>query len=308
MKQYPKQIACLHGNKNSLDIQAEMVKVNEEGNDSPLEMHRGALSRFVLTLKDSGGFTVSNIPAWDVAAIVEKTRAVTSKTVTGKILNEAVLERLKEKASVGEKIEPEELEELTAASKVSPEIYTYSIPLCGSKTAAEMVIDEGLARAMSQEQYIRKLSLKETGFQERNKKEARLLKEAIDLYQEGKLSERDPNALSIYSAGPKPRLSKTDKDGNSQVYSVKIVYHQGRNFPWEVAISNWWAKVDKIEDGSLRVGSKASTGNATKRINLSDSDYYGMIHRMERTLEMFENSIFDEMFEMSQKYAWKPES
>ena len=325
MKQYPKQIICLHTKKNSFDIQAEMVAVDEESNDSPLEIHKSGLSRFILTIKDSAGFVNANIPTRDIGGILELSRVALNLKESRKMgestgtdtLNRAVLNKLREKLSVGEAIDQADLNELegkeepTATTDMSSDVYTLAIPLCGRKTAAELIKTEGVSRAVNQEKFIRSKAGEDPRFTENNIRQADALKEAIRLYNDGLLdgsapAPKEAKTYQVYFKGPKPRMSKKDKDGNVQIYNISIkCFLENDKYPWEIKIDSWYGKVTEQEDRSLRVGERASE-TVTKSIFLSDEDYARTLRCMDKTLDHFEQMVFAEMFNMSQKYAWKP--
>ena len=294
-KQYPNQIFCLHSKKASFDMQAYLKKVEEESNDNPLEMHVPGLSRLVATIRDNTGFVHANIPAWDLAGIFEGTR------IASQLRANIKLNTLTPTVST-----------TVGTVEYDPD-FTKTIPLL-KKNVVDFLKSDGIEALKKKEQFLS--SGQNEQYAEQNKVQAAILQKAIKAYEAGELVvEATPEATTpskenityeIYSKGPKPRVSKKDDNGNAMVYSITIKCHLNNDgYPWEVNIQNWYAPVSKAEDGSLRVGARA-TEVVSKSFFISDTDWYGSVYSIERTVKNFEAMIYPEMYQMAEKYSWHP--
>ena len=317
MKQYPKQIFCLHSKgKNgniSFDMTAEMNAVTEETQESPLEIHRKGLSRFVATIKDKDSYVTCNIPAWDVAGIIKNTEVGTNlyynRGNDAPAINNSALSLLREKAEIGEVATLEEVEAVLGASKtpINPKLSSEKLPVCNGRSPIEYVLSESEEKVLSQIAYLESGSNEK--FKEANERQAALIREALEEKKKGNLENTSqstgPNTFTLYEKAMKVK-SKVDSEGKRQIYSVAINLNFSKDkYPWEVKIENAWARIEEMPDKTLRIGKKENP--IYKSFNISFEDWFAVIRSMERTLNLFEEMKFQEMFEMAERNAWKPE-
>lgn len=105
----------------------------------------------------------------------------------------------------------------------------------------------------------------------------------------------------------KSRRSVQDKDGNTLVTGIRIACDFTRRLPICVTITNSFAPVNKMEDGRLMVQSSKTVNKQNVFVNLSFKDWNMFITRCQNFVKRYEDYLAPQMFELADKYAWKPE-
>lgn len=281
---YPHQVASViqkkNGKSKTLGIDAELSipRIDSENEKAmPLEMHSG-FSRFVATLIEKGdnkSFVKANIPADDISYIYEKTQLALLAYSNAKMQNAS-----------------------SSASEI-PACYTavFGMGKFKGKTPAALLMEDpnNEQELIAQGEFLNKNAEKYPA----NKTMVAAIKEAIMLHRAGELKPVDNNAcqtgiIELYNEQTKPLRSNTDDKGNTFVYGIKIICDISRNLPFSFEITNCYAPVKVMQDGTLRVEMKSAEKIQTISMNLSEKDWVKIISRLNKTLENFEMINFKE--------------
>lgn len=290
--EYPKQVDSIIRAKKTLGVDAELYTTNLEEGDSPLEMHCG-YSRFVFTLIDKEGseiiFPKANIPAKDVAYI---------KTKTDIALHQLTINPR------GTKTDTEE--ERSGLSTA----YTQKLTLgkfSGRTPAAILLENKDLSNELaSQRDFLMKNAEKYPA----NKVQAQAIDEALKIFNEGKLElinqeDSSNSTITIYDIPYKPLMSISDNEGNNLVYSIKIVCDPMKRYPFSIYISNCFAPVKKDDTGQLKVSMSKAKNKKESTLLVTEMEWYSMISRISKTLELFEMINFKKQFTLAEEHYQK---
>lgn len=286
---YPHQVASViqkkNGESKTLGIDAELSipRIDDEKERvMPLEMHSG-FSRFVATLIKKGNektFVKANIPADDISYICEKTRLALNLYASAKLAPA-----------------PAENNDVPACYTL-----TFGMGKLKGKTPAAVLLEsaDNEKELISQGEFLNKNAEKYPA----NKQMVEAIREAIKLYRAGELKPLDApvqksGIIEIYNEQTKPLRSTTNDKGNTFVYGIKIICDISRNLPFTLEISNCYAPVKVMDDGTLRVEMKSAENMQNISMNFSEKDWVKVMNRLEKTITYFETINFKDQFKKS---------
>ena len=142
---------------------------------------------------------------------------------------------------------------------------------------------------------------------------------ALKLAEEGSLEKGAPSAAStgavikLFSVGLRPLQRKRRDDGKCFVYTGHINWRLGEENPVEVEIENFYAPVEKRENGTLRVlASKKDPKSYVKGVfNMPASLWMSYVYRIAMDMRLFENNnglmarLLAECADAYQRQAWE---
>lgn len=272
---YPLDLSPIQNKTDTLTIVSNLYESvgcsndNKIMPDSPYKVYN-AFSRYVFTLISNRDKSVvtANIPVKAIAGIRRKTDYAFQKHMDNLYSqNDSAMD-----------------EDLSPA---------YTVILSGGylkgKTPAQALLENDANKGHLNEQYefLRKNLDKYPG----NQIQMDAIKDASKLLSEGRLvAKKAPaaNAIEIYSADMRPLKSKIRDDGKWFVYSINIKWNIGQNYPVEVSISNFYAPVDKREDGTLNVRMRDKSDEITKKTNVSKEDWLNCLREICVNMDQFE--------------------
>lgn len=290
---YPTQIISLKRPEKVLAVDAALFCQTE---DSPLEIHNG-FSRFVVSIVDKKqGITPSaNIPARDVSAIYEKSKAAVNHLVEKALtptLN-AVDSENNEATSPG----------LAATEKIFLKPFSGKTPLeiltadANNKAELERLRDQVLTPNASR--------------YPKNKVQIDAINEAIQLLENGNLNTTAQPVVAtsekpypIYTTEYKYKSAKNDK-GYSLVYSINIIFDSSRDNPFTVNIQNCYAPVETLADGRKNIAMGRAEDFQKGFFSLTTEEFFELVSVMKNTKERFEEMNFPTQFELMKANSYQ---
>jgi hypothetical protein len=130
-----------------------------------------------------------------------------------------------------------------------------------------------------------------------NQKIMDAITECGKLLKEGKLKKPESTSISsneflIYNGGMKPLIRKKDpKNPNlCKVYEIKVICDFSRRYPVNIQIQNYYAPVDKQDNGTLNVQKSQMDKSSliNNQINVTLTVWEGFIRSIERCINAFE--------------------
>lgn len=281
--EYPRQIWSVKRQINaerktiSVDqfLGKPILNINNTLTNPPLEMHAG-YSRFKMTIiskiKDKKTFVYGNIRADGFADI--------------KIRTQIAMEQLLCKS----------------ASPTKPPSIAYQEKIkfgkFKEKTPAEVLLSspDNLKDLKMAGNWIYQKRKDHEG----NQRQYEAIKEAICLFEEKKLLpyEKTIQMIPIYTADIRPLEKHVRNDGKVFVYSMTISCDLSKDIsPFDISITNQYAPLNKDKNPIL----SQSDSKQTIHISLTTVEFNNLVRRMERTLDLFEDTISCEMMQLCQE-------
>lgn len=289
---YPNQVISYKRPEKVIGVDAALSLQTE---DSPLEMHNG-FSRFIVSIVDKKQniAPTANIPARDVAAIYEK-----SKAAMAYLVNSALMANVQ--ISNGENTTPLAMTEkifLKPFTGMTPAEVLLSDP--NNKAELERLRDQVLAK--NADKY------------PKNKKQMEAIDEAIRLMLEGNLegSNKDTPAVvpnkpyNIYATEYKYKSNQNEK-GYHLVYSISIVFDPSKNNPFIVNITNCFAPVESLEDGRKNIVMGKAEDTRKAFFALTTEEYFELASVLKNTKERFEIVNFKSQYQLMKENSYKHE-
>lgn len=121
--------------------------------------------------------------------------------------------------------------------------------------------------------------------------------EGLNLYESGKLASLDgeevnvSSPVTIFETGMRPLIRRKDRNGNSFVYEISILFNPGLKNPIEILISNYYAPVVQKENGMLNVMASKAVNESRIRnsFSLSEDEWFYFQHIIEANMRTFED-------------------
>ena len=287
---YPMQVGAIVRTKKTFSVDSAMTLPTDgeykSSSKMPLEMH-SVFSRFKLTIIDfeSGDkkIATANLPAGVIAYILKET--------------EIAMERM-------------ELEKAKSTGLPSSPAFTQKL---FSKEYNGLTPGEWLLRNPSGIDALEKtknwLSANLSKYP-KNKTQIEAIDDALTLIKAGKLKAPEGNACEstfcVYKDDIKiPNVSKVDDDGYTRVYNISIQCTPGRNYPFAINIMNCRAKPINDGSGQSKVELSSAKDKVTNSIMLSTQEWFFLIHRMNRTVNMFEDTNFEKQLKIAIQNSYK---
>lgn len=279
---YPKEIASVI-RKQTLSVNAELIKP-EEG-DSPLKFYDERFSRFPFTIINvDKKFANANISLKEMPNIFRRSEKA----------YDAEMEREINPASNEGNGQNEQNEQ--NGQKISS-AYTVKISsgMFKGKTPAQVLLENpnNMKGLKNQFDFLKKNCEKYP----KNKTQMVAIKEAKELYAAGKLVNQEVKSQSeefvIYNSGFRPLKRKTRQDGMSFVYSIKIYWVFGQQYPLNIEILNYYAPVTSDDKGLLNVQfAKRDVNSVIKNtMKLTAAEWENIMYIMKTNMRAYENEV-----------------
>lgn len=287
---YPRQIVAIKRKEVTLSVDADLQLaqhiINNKGEEEllpPLTIH-SPWSRFIWTLVDTSGhekvYPWANIPAREVGVL---------KTMTDAMLSRSLLKSK------------------TAKTEQTSSAYSVKLlvnPFRGQTPAAVLLVDPNQKEKLIDCMDFLRAHLNNNKFADRNQKQIDAINNALDLFEDGKLSKEavSHNApVIIYHIPSKTLKNRPPKDERYFTYSIKIEYDSGFDYPWVINIHNAYMKLKEKSDGTFQTIPETAKYKSSSHIMLSNYEFGGIIDHMYNTVRNFETIFFRPQFIAAQK-------
>ena len=286
---YPRQVAVARRRTVTLSIEAALEIAGEAKNSRgeieqlpPMSMH-SPYSRFVITLIDTSKvqkiYPWANIPPSDVGVL---------KTLTDTMLKESLLaQKVREKDG-----DTEEGSAYTTKILVSK--------LFRGRTPASVLLEDSdnLDKLLQTAEFL-ETHLDESKFRAGNLKQIEAIREAVELYRSGELSEqevqgRDP--IVVYHVPSKTLRNRKPKGDKYFTYSIKIDCLVGYTYPWTIWIENSYVRIKDHGDGTFESVPSTAIDKSASKIQLTDYEFGGIVNSMYMALCNFETVFFRQQY------------
>lgn len=278
---YPVEVASIVRSNKTLGFNSFLFRADSSENESPYKIY-GKFSRYAISILDTSGTSNrsvrGNIRVTEIADIERRTQYAFNKHM-----------QFETKGSVNNN------------DGSSSKVYTVKITT-GSlkgKTPAE-IISEGNGKMLMQqknflEQHLHKYP--------NNKIQIDAINDAVKLYKEGKLENKknvqeENEIITLYNAGMHPLTRQTREDGKCLVYEISITWRVGANYPVTMTVSNYYARVEKMNDGRLNVKDVDEQSKIRLNVSMSEAEWFNILSSIERNMNQFEvltaKTIFDD--------------
>jgi len=229
-------------------------------------------SRFVVYGIRDGAQVLANIPATEVAYILDQSRKA---------------------------------DWLEAMSETDEVTSCYKVTLSGKKykdrTPAEILLENPAEKEGLTEQY--KFLRSNVQKFPRNKIQMDAIAEAINLQNEGKLVVHKSPVTDIYTEDIKYLKSKTDKEGRVLVYSISIRYTAGQTSPITVAITNCYANLSASSGGQALPDMKNAVGQTSFEIHCPYKEWFCLIDAMADQVRNFKAMNYAVNIRLTREYV-----
>lgn len=130
-----------------------------------------------------------------------------------------------------------------------------------------------------------------------NQKFIDAINQAIEKFEKGELKKEataEPAPASAPSEAkpeviyetPVKNFSKKNSNNENMVYTLKITFVPGQNYPFVVEIANGWGTVTKREDGRNSISDIHDM--KSQKFRVSADDFYNALVKVEKTIASFE--------------------
>ena len=284
-KRYPYQTYSVKRQSKVLSVEA-LLFTPTDNDPSPLELHSG-YSRFLFTLIDKTSSTTvtpkANIPCGDISIIKARTDIAMYSYLLG----------------------------ASAQSSVNDELYNR--PAFTQKLASTLFKNQSPAEALIADPANKSKLLDTRKWLEsnlskypNNKKQIDAIDDAIQLFDIGELTgagapAKSASSFPIYKTEYK-HFSEKDKQGNSLIYSISIIYDGSKNYPFICEITNCFAPIEVMPGGTHRPVMKQATHMTKSSIAMSDAEWVGLITHISNVKQNFELTNFRNLYSKAQEY------
>ena len=282
------QIEAIKRTNKTLGVDANLCLPTAEEYEAerkmPLQMHSN-YSRFTLTILEGGIGTKANIPASDIDLICEETRLGLEK-----ILDYELNKPSEKKRSVA---------------------YTQKLfdKKFSGKTPAEVLLED----PSKKEELLKTRKFLEANISKykANQYQINAIDDAITLFEKGELdadgtvNSASTAFFSIYDEPTKiPNANKTDKKGNTFVYSISIKCAPDKDYPFIINIMNGMAPVKKDSTGRIVAELSKIEDEQKNSFLLTKKEWVKLSRKMQKTVENFESMYFEKQYRLAQKNSY----
>lgn len=271
---YPVEVVSVVRSNKTLGFNSFLYRADSSENESPYKIY-GKFSRYAISILDTtGGSNKSvkgNIRVNEIADIERRTQYAFNKHM-----------QFETKGSSSN----------TVGTQGSSKAYTVKITT-GSlkgKTPAQAITDGNGKMLLQQKKFL------EEHLQQypNNKIQIDAINEALILYKEGKLENNasasisETETITLYNAGMHPLIRNTRSDGKCFVYEINITWRVGANYPVTMTVSNYYANVERKEDGRLNVKDVDEQSRLKLSVSMSEAEWFNILSSIERNMNQFE--------------------
>jgi hypothetical protein len=269
---YPTQVGAIKRPHTTFSVDAKLY-VEDNNVDSPLVIH-SPFSRFVFTIinKKQNVTPYANIPYYDVDYIKKMSDVICFASKN------------------------------TSSSQNAEIPSAFKIPLVGhfrGRTPGQVLLDNpaDMEMLLSTKNWL----LENLQKFPPNKEQIDAIDEAIKMYNSGTLvAPNSPVASSnkeeIYSSEWKFLKSKRGENNTFLVYNLEINFYPANKYPVEIKIENGYAPLFEQAGGQTTITLSKMENKSSSSIVLSIKEWYTLISKMSRTLNLFENMFFGQEY------------
>ena len=259
---YPLEIASVV-RKQTFYIESRLSAIDPSQDESPLKIHN-RFSRFVFCIiNEEKKAVTANIPVSEMFSILEKSRYAFWK----------------------------HLDNLSVPQNPAYTTKFHSGALKGM-SPAEVLLEKGIDTLRSQYKWLKE----NLNNFPNNQKLMDAIMQAVDLSEKNELIAHPHSKINLYTADIRPLINRTREDGKSFVYRISINWNLGMDYPVEIDISNYYAPVKKMEDGTLNVQIKEKVDEIHSVMDLSSKEWLEMVHRIDSNIKNFETLHSEKMW------------
>jgi hypothetical protein len=268
---YPVEVASVVRQNKTLGFNSFLYRADSEENESPYKIY-GKFSRYTISILDtSNGSKKSakgNIRVSEIADIERRTQYAFNKHMQS------------------------ETTPMVATTEQRAIAYTVRIT-SGSlkgKTPAEAILEGNGKMLMQQKKFLEENLSRYPN----NKTQIDAINEAVKLYKDKKLKKDEiktadnGGTITLYNAGMHPLVRNTRTDGKCFVYEISISWKVGANYPVNVVVCNYYAKVNKMNDGRLNVKDVDERSKVRLNVSLSEAEWFNILSSIEKNMNQFE--------------------
>ena len=126
-----------------------------------------------------------------------------------------------------------------------------------------------------------------------NKEQMAAITQAVQYYRDGRLTNykavvTTEQVIPLYTGGFRPILRKKLNDKN-WVYELYIKWNIGSTYPVTIEIKNYYATVNRKEDGTLNVVVSSKEQEKRCRMSLSPEEWMNVVYMIQANMRTFEN-------------------
>ena len=284
---YPRDLKMFfNGKTRSLNVEGHLYPASIADGYSPFTNYSG-YSRFKFTYIDKTGqnpeYVYANVrPAEDVPDIIKRTEFADRRIYE--------FEMTKNTAAVS-----------ADGSRLTSPMYSvrFTNGYMKGKTPAEVLSEEGSAgRERLKKHYI--FLRDNLAKYPNNKNQMDAIAEAINAYDNGNLQKVEGGAsgaaIMILNQEMRPLVNKDMKYNKNFVYEIGVVCYPEKNYPYCVTIVNYYATVEKKDDGTYNVKKSTAQDVIEKSFNMSVKAWNELVYAMQAHMRQFENIIAAKQF------------
>lgn len=287
---YPLDLGTyFNGKKKVLNVESFLYRAEAEKNESPYKNYND-FSRYKFTYLDKTGsapvFVYANVKPMDIPDIKARTEFANNK-----------------------------IYELELASAVPsnnsdvPNSPAYTVRISSGKlkgkTPAEVLAEDevnGKNLLNQQYQWLKDNLQKYPN----NIHQMNAISEAGTLLAEGKLQKVESKTVAVPITILKPEMRPLTRQpqryGKSFVYEIGIICNPGDIYPYRITIDNYYAPVNKRDDGTYNVLKSDAQDLVSKTFYMSVKDFNALIYAITTNMRQFENLIEKNQF--NEAYQW----
>ena len=272
MFRYPIDVNTSQTKDKTLSVESHLAVAKTSDEQSPLKIYHENFSFYKF-------------------AIIEKTAAV--KAVTSNV-NVKELEDIFRRTDYAFKHSMDYENEPIDSSATSP---AYTVKIASGtfkgKTPAEVLIEnpDNKDALNKQYQWLKSNLAKYPN----NKTQMDAIADAAKLLNDGALTsvtKKNGQRIRLYPSTtlpvPKALTRKPREDGMCPVYEMEIFWNIGDNTPIEVSIKNYYAPIEKKEDGRITPIRKQATDRIERSMRIGEADWLNHIREIKTDMANFE--------------------
>lgn len=248
----------------------------------PLTFHHERFSRFVfVSINEAKKAATANLPVRNAISILEKSK---------------LLAKLEYEESFKSK---ENNEECSAAYTT-----TINAGTLKGKTPASALAEspENVQLLIKQVEWLKSNLVRYP----KNQVQINAINSALDLYRKGMLNKDAAGSrknVIMYESGLRPLTRKVRKDGRSFVYEFRIYWDIGSENPVRVDIRNFYAPVEKTEQGLLnvKVREKDMSSEVHNVFAMSLDEWIWAVHILDTNIRTFENRHARQCYDVAEE-------
>lgn len=290
--EYPKEIPAIQSADKTLSINCLLstpdydIENTNRKVPAPYAMHAG-YSRFVITLisfNNGKKFTIANIPAQDIKYISKKTDIALQVLTT---------------------LPRKQFSKPNLSTAYTQKLFLGPFKNC---TPAEVLLDNpnNMAELLKIKSMLEE---NDPSKYKRNQLQINAINEALSLLEKGSLlntaDTTNYDEIEIYSENFKALESRRDENGYCLIYHIQILCRPSDNNPFVVSIKNYYANVEKSNNGGSKVEASNAKNVQELKMNIPEKDWINTVSRMVDTLNLFEMLNAKNQFLLAEEFYQK---